>query len=377
MHIAFDAKRLYNNFTGLGNYSRQLVSDLVNHFPEHEYALFTPKIKHNSETEVFSSHPKLRTYESQSAPKAYWRSVGIKKELLRQKVQIYHGLSHEIPFGIHKTKIKSVVSMHDLVIKHYPHYFPFLDRTIYDWKFRYACEHADQVVAISASTKRDIVQFYEIDPKKITVILQTCHPRFKRKWTSGELNFIQKKYDLPQDYLLYVGSIIPRKNLLKVVEALAQLPKSLQLPLVVVGNGKKYKQQVVERIKELKLSKFIRFIQPQFSDLPAFYQLAELFIYPSDYEGFGIPILEALYAHIPVITARNSSLPEAGGGGAHYIDFIDAEHIARAIEKLLTDSNYAQQLRLAGQQHLANFESENISRQWMDVYHKLIADGNG
>lgn len=371
MHIAFDAKRLYNNFTGLGNYSRQLVSDVATYFPQHNYSLFTPKIKHNSEIEPFLAHPNLQTFQSKAAIKAYWRSVGIKKDLLQEQVQIYHGLSHEIPFGIHQTKVKSVVSMHDLVIKRYPNYFPFLDRKIYDWKFRYACEHADRVVAISESTKRDIIHYYDIAPEKISVILQTCHPRFKKQLKLDELKAIQVNYDLPQQYLLYVGSIIPRKNLLKVVEALALLPQDLQLPLVVVGNGKAYKQQVIEKVHTLKLDQFVHFISPRFDDLPAFYQLAEILIYPSDYEGFGIPILEALYANIPVLTAQNSSLPEAGGGGAHYVEEINLETIATGIEKLLTDEKYVKQLHLAGQRHLLDFGSEQLSREWMNLYETL------
>jgi glycosyltransferase involved in cell wall biosynthesis len=372
MHIGFDAKRLYNNFTGLGNYSRQLVSDIAHYFPENDYHLFTPKIKHNSETAPFLANQNLATHQPKNSINALWRTSGIKKDLQLQNIQIYHGLSHEIPIGLHKTNIKSVVTIHDLVIKRYPEYFPWLDRQIYDWKFRYACEHADQVVAISESTKRDIIEYYQIDPEKVSVIYQTCHPRFKEKVAEEKLAAIRSRYDLPAQFLLYVGSIIPRKNLLPLVEALAQLPKDSRLPLVVVGNGKKYKQEVEARMQQLGLSNLIHFIRPDYDDLPAFYQLTNLLIYPSTYEGFGLPVLEALYAEIPVLTTCFSSLPEAGGGGAHYLEDTSAYTIANAIQKILQDDSYRHQLIQSGQQHLTNFDARTISEQWMATYKKLL-----
>ncbi|MEM1324526.1 MAG: glycosyltransferase family 1 protein [Bacteroidota bacterium] len=371
MRIAFDAKRLYNNFTGLGNYSRQLVSDLTQHFPEHEYHLFTPKIKYNSETEPLLNHLQLQTHQPNGSISALWRSSGIKKDLQAHNIQVYHGLSHEIPVGLHRTNIKSVVSIHDLVIKRHPEYFPWLDRQIYDWKFRYACEHADHVVAISESTKRDIIEYYQIDPQKISVIYQTCHPRFKQALNQETLSHIRAKYQLPEQFLLYVGSIIPRKNLLKLVESLSLLPKNIQLPLIVVGNGKKYKQQVEQRIQALNLTKLVHFIRPEYDDLPAFYQLAEMLIYPSTYEGFGLPILEALYAKIPVITTSFSSLPEAGDGGAYYIQSTEPQSIATAMETVLSDSSYQKQLIESGQKHLLNFDAKVISEQWIDLYQKV------
>ncbi|MEL6944605.1 MAG: glycosyltransferase family 1 protein, partial [Bacteroidota bacterium] len=236
LNIAFDAKRLYNNFTGLGNYSRTLVQNLARHFPEHHYHLYTPKIKKNSETLPFLEHPQLQTQLPNTAFKSFWRTFNIKKDLLKANIDIYHGLSHEIPVGIHKTGIKSVVSIHDLVIKRYPNYFPWLDRQIYDWKFRYACEHADAIVAISESTKQDIIEFYDIPAEKIQVIYQTCHERFQQILPNEHLQQIAQKYQLPSHFYLYVGSIIPRKNLDKIIDALALLPKDLQLPMVVIGN---------------------------------------------------------------------------------------------------------------------------------------------
>lgn len=371
LNIAFDAKRLYNNFTGLGNYSRTLVYNLAQHFREHNYHLYTPKIKRNSETLPFLEHPQLQTHLPKTAFKSYWRTSSIKKDLQKTKIDIYHGLSHEIPVGIHKTGIKSVVTIHDLIIKRYPEYFPWLDRQVYDWKFRYACEHADAIVAISESTKRDIIEFYNIPAKKIHVIYQTCHERFQQLLPSSQLQLIAQKYQLPSNFYLYVGSIIPRKNLDKIIDALALLPKDLQLPLVVIGNGKKYKQEVLQKVEQLQLADKVLFPKIAYEDLPALYQLAELFLYPSAYEGFGIPILEALYSKIPIIAVNASSLPEAGGDGAYYVDKINGNELAKAIMEVIQTSTYRNTLVENGQMYLMRFEGKILSERLIELYSSL------
>ena len=172
--------------------------------------------------------------------------------------------------------------------------------------------------------------------------------------------------------MLYVGSIIPRKHLKEIVEALALLPKDLQIPLVVVGNGTTYKKEVLERIQQLSLGSNVKFLQPDYEDLAAIYQLAKLLIYPSEYEGFGLPILEALYAHIPVITALNSSLPEAGGEGALYVDKVSGERLAVAIEKVLVDQDFTHKMITKGQQHLKHFDAQNLSNQLVVLYKALV-----
>ena len=159
--LGYDAKRLFNNFTGLGNYSRTLLEDLSNHFPENEYFLFSPKVTKNDRTNPFFDQSKF-TIKKARGNGIYWRSYGIKKDLLENQIQLFHGLSHEIPIGLQQTTMKSVITIHDLIFKHYPNQFSWIDRNIYDWKFRYSCENADRIVAISENTKKDIIRFYNI-----------------------------------------------------------------------------------------------------------------------------------------------------------------------------------------------------------------------
>ncbi|NJK83927.1 MAG: glycosyltransferase family 4 protein [Saprospiraceae bacterium] len=160
----------------------------------------------------FFEYANVNVIQPQTKFGNYWRTYGIKKNLLDAGIDIYHGLSHEIPVNLNKQKIKSVVTIHDLIFKHYPQQFPLLDRLLYDAKFKYACQNADAIVAISEHTKQDIIQFYNIDPQKITVIYQTCHDRFKRPMEEAELDAVAQEFHLPSEFMLYVGSIIPRKK---------------------------------------------------------------------------------------------------------------------------------------------------------------------
>lgn len=372
LHIAFDAKRLFHNFTGLGNYSRTLVQNLAHFHPEHQYHLYSPKLNTHPETQAFLSPTKFHTHTANGTLKAWWRTRGILSDLKEHDTDIYHGLSHEIPIGIRQTSIKSVVTIHDLIFKVYPDFFPWIDRQIYDFKFKYACQKADKIIAISENTKRDIIRFYNIPEEKIQVIYQTCQEIFKEILPKEKRLQGLEKYNLPKDFLLYVGSIIERKNLMNIVQALELLPTDLKIPLVVVGSGKKYKQKVQEYIAAKKLEQYVYFINIDFQDLPALYQQAQLFIYPSVYEGFGIPIIEALYSQTPVITTKVSSLPEAGGPAAYYVNEPTAEQIATGIEKILSHHHLQEQMIQAGNIYTENFDKKYLSDKLMGLYRKLM-----
>lgn len=369
--IGFDAKRLFNNFTGLGNYSRTLVRNLSEYYPDNEYFLFSPKIKRNEETHFFSDSAMFNMETPRKIKGVYWRSWGIKKDLVQQKIELYHGLSHEIPFGINKTGIPSVVTIHDLIFKHYPDQYSWIDRQVYDLKFRYACEHAQHIIAISESTKKDIIHFYDIPAEKISVIYQSCHERFMIKRPPKVLATIREKYKLPGHFLLYVGSLIERKNLLGIVESLALLPKDLQLPLVIIGKGVAYKKKVISLAKQKGVFDKLIFLDPDFSDFPALYQMANIFLYPSYFEGFGIPVLEALFSQTPVITSTFSSLPEAAGEGAILLDPANTSEMSIAIEQLLTNETLAQDLVKKGLKHAQMFKGKRLTHQLMELYEKL------
>ena len=373
LRLGFDAKRLFNNYTGLGNYSRTLVANLAHHFPDNEYLLYSPSVRENKETLAFLQGSPFQVHQSKQKPSALWRSFSIKKDLLAHQVQLYHGLSHEIPFGLQRTGIKSIVTIHDLIFKHYPRQYSLPDRMIYDYKFRYACQHADKIIAISASTKADIIKFYNIDAEKIEVIYQTCDDRFQQEWEQGALEELRRRLQLPSEFMLSVGSIIERKNLLGVVQAYEQLPSDLRLPLVVVGKGMAYKKKVQEYLSQKKQGHLVKFVDSSAEDLPGIYQLAALFIYPSFYEGFGIPVLESIFSKTPVITSNVSSLPEAGGPHSCQVDPNDPEQIAQGIQDILTNEDLRKKMIQKSFEYAQRLTGGKLSTRLLNLYRKVIA----
>jgi glycosyltransferase involved in cell wall biosynthesis len=374
LRLGFDAKRLFNNFTGLGNYSRTLLSNLSTYYPDQAYFLYTPKVKNNEETHFFLNSALFNVQMPKRGGGPLWRSSLVKRDLKKHKIQLFHGLSNEIPLGLNATNIKSVVSIHDLIFKRYPDHYPFIDRSIYDLKCKYACKNADHVIAISESTKQDIIDYYKVPEEKISVIYQSCHERYMLEKTRRTLELVRQRYQLPDSFMLTVGSVTERKNLMGIVEALRQIPEGQRIPLVVVGKGGAYKQKVIQFIQSNRLGKWVQFVDVDFDDLPGLYQTASLFLYPSFYEGFGIPVLESLFSGTPVITSNVSSLPEAGGEGACLVDPANAEEISHAMLRILEDSDYRKRLITKGYDHAEKFKGEPLTHQLMDVYEQLVGE---
>ena len=299
MRIGFDGKRAVQNFTGLGNYSRYIVDILCQFYPENEYVLYAPKKRENKRLDKLTkqyqqlqlSYPTTSSWKKLSS---LWRVWGVTQQLEKEKIDIFHGLSNELPLNIHQSEVKSIVTIHDLIFLRYPQYYHSIDRKI----------------AISECTKRDIIEYFRIPADKIEVVYQGCDPSFMHPVAAEKKREIRAKYQLPDHYILNVGSIEERKNALSAVQALTMLPE--QIHLVIVGRHTEYTDKIERFIKENKLEERVHIISNvPFDDLPAFYQLAEIFVYPSRFEGFGIPIIEALYSGIPVVAATGSCLEEA------------------------------------------------------------------
>jgi len=379
MNIGFDAKRAFHNGTGLGHYSRTLIRSLSEYYPEHQYYLFNPNPSADFELKGNNLHEVLPTGFLNRSFSSAWRSSWVKKDMKRLGIDIYHGLSHEIPLGIRKTGIRSVVTIHDLIHERFPEQYSALDVKIYSRKFRYACEHADKVIAISEQTKRDIIAFYKTPEEKITVCYQSCNPAFGMAVSQEEKARVRNEFSLPDQFFLYVGSIAERKNLLNILKALFLLRNELDIPLVVIGDGFKYKQQVKDFVMQNDLKDKVIFLSENekarsskafrsATVFPAIYQSAIAMIYPSFFEGFGIPVLEALWSRLPVITSNVSCLPEAGGDGACYVNPASTEEIAGAMKKIYYDKEFANTLSEKGWRHAQSFNQKKCADAVMNVY---------
>ncbi len=370
MRIGFDAKRAFFNFSGLGNYSRNTIRNLGTRFPEHEYYLYIPKRKNRVLNGEFEKHT-LAYPQSWIGKKlsSFWRSYWLGRRLESDGIDLYHGLSNEIPFDMPRP-VRSVVTIHDLIFLRFPEWYKPIDRRIYIKKSRHSCREANRIIAISEQTRSDIQEFFGISPDKIDVVYQGCDPSFYSPVDDKEKARLYEKYSLPRVFLLYVGTIEPRKNLLSIVQAMHM--DSLDIPLVVIGRPTAYLEKVRQFIREHSM-KNIAFLQnvPN-EDLPGLYQMAEIFIYPSRFEGFGIPILEALSSSTPVITSTGSCFPEAGGKHSAYIDPDNPEELAATIRKILDDKDLQETMRAKGFAHAMQFTEDIIAENIMQVYRKII-----
>jgi glycosyltransferase involved in cell wall biosynthesis len=382
MNIGFDAKRAFHNNTGLGNYSRTLIHSLHDLFPENNYYLFNPKKSNRYQFIEKNIHEILPTSFFDTSFPSLWRSHRVISNLRKLNIQIYHGLSHEIPLGIEKTNIKSVVTIHDLIIFRHPEHYKKIDVIIHEKKIKYACQKADHIIAISEQTKKDIIQFFNIDEKKISICYQSCDKKFEQKISEQEINLVKQKLGLPENYFLYVGSITERKNLLTICKAMLLNKDELNIPLVVIGNGKKYKVEVENFLQQNNLTNAVIFLSddklantlPEYISgdcFPAIYQAATALVYPSLFEGFGIPILEALWSETPVITSNTSCLPEAGGEGSYYVDALNPEQIATGMKEIFNNKSLADEIRKKGKIHAMKFSPEKCAASVMKIYKTL------
>ena len=363
MKIAYDAKRFFHNTSGLGNYSRDLIRIMAQNYPENKYVLLA-KDKNKRGADILSLDSVSFTPISKGI---FSRQLNMGIDAQNLNADIFHGLSGELPLRWNQKKIKKIVTIHDLIFVRYPALYSFFDRKIHFQKFKYAAKTADLIIAISEQTQKDIIDFLKVPEDKIRVVYQGCHQAFKEKLPSEYLAKIKDKFSLPEKFLLNVGTIEERKNLLSVVQALHKT----EIPLVAVGRPTSYFKKVQHEAQRLNI-KLLHLQHITMKELAAVYQLSNLFIYPSLFEGFGIPIIEALYSNIPVITSNTSSLPEAGGEHSTYINPLDIEDIRSKILFLWNDSDYRKIKIEKNLDFVQKFNDDQISRDLISVYQELV-----
>ncbi len=369
MRIGFDAKRVFHNRSGLGNYSRDLVRILATHYPQQEYLLYNPK---KGKIQFTADHTRVVYPQSWWHKKlsSLWRRKWITRQLQADKLDIFHGLSNELPSGIARSGIQSVVTLHDLIFYKYPDWYKTADRIIHQKKSAQAAAAAMQIIAISQQTKEDIIHYLGTPAEKITVIYQGCHPAFKEQYTTVAIAAVREKFALPQQYVLSVGTIETRKNLLTTVKSMLYH----DLPLVAVGKSTTYKKTVDEFIAAHQLQSRVHFLSGvTMPELAMLYQEAFVLCYPSLYEGFGIPIIEALFSKTPVITNEEGCFKEAGGPDSYYIPAMEEKAMAAIICQLQQDAVLYATCIEKGYEYVQQFRDEPIAAQLIDLYESVIA----
>jgi glycosyltransferase involved in cell wall biosynthesis len=369
--IGFDAKRIVRNGTGLGSYARTLVNALSEN--EHlQLNLYAPDEGRDDLRQQIVNREKVKFVYPEGLhfrfQRDLWRTKGVVKQLKEDGVQLYHGLSGELPAGLKAAGIPGVVTIHDLIFLRHPEYYHWWDVEIYRRKFKSTLKEASRIIAISECTKRDILYYGDFPEDKIDVIYQGCSNRFRKSVSEADKNRVKAKYNLSDNFILNVGSIEARKNVLLAVKALGCLLDSFRM--VIVGKHTKYTDELIAYVKKNGLEDRVQILHgiPD-DDLPVIYHLAKVFVYPSRYEGFGIPIIEAIQTGLPVVACTGSCLEEAGGPDCLYVSPDDVEGMANAIKQAIAEKD----VRVPrAQEYIKRFENSNLAAQVIEEYEKTI-----
>lgn len=285
MRIGFDAKRLFNNRGGLASYARTLLLSIRQYHSNAVLYLYTTRIKTPFDLSDIIDDPDIiiRTYKGPFS--WYWRSKGLVRQLVNDRIQIYHGLAGEIPVGIHKTEIKTIVTIHDALWKSHKEDYKIADRLILNKKLSYALQKSHHVICISESTFKSLSNLIELDQSKVSIVQQIAGPEFYTNQYNHQT--IIDDYELPRKFVLAVGNNKRRKNIDFLVDAMQYLTTE-HIDLVIVGYETNYTHKVIQ-ISGL-----------EYNEMPSIYSLASVCVYPSLNEGFGLPILESILSGTPV-----------------------------------------------------------------------------
>jgi glycosyltransferase involved in cell wall biosynthesis len=355
MNIGFDAKRYFHNYTGLGNYSRDLIDTLCRRFADDKYFLFD---KRPSTIDL----PANTIAVVPLGNKVLWREAGVLKDVKRFRLDVFHGLSNELPWGKWPSHTRKIVTIHDVIFELYPSHYATIDRYIYRKKTAHAIKTADIIIATSQATAKDLVNLYQANENKISVIYQTCGQPHWKPYEASAITAYQSRRQLKQPFMLYVSSFQTRKNHLTLLKAFKLLTDK-NTRLVLAGKtGETYKE-CTQFVKDNQLeNRVVLLTDISNAELPLLYRCAQSFIYPSMIEGFGIPLIEAACAGLPIAASDIPVFKEIAPGGTLFFNFNDPEEISSAMRQLIDRGKEDHSL------HLKVFTPEFAAGKMMEIY---------
>jgi glycosyltransferase involved in cell wall biosynthesis len=379
IRVCIDLSPTVHRRAGWGTYARELAQALHNLDDGPDLTLF-----YNHPARAHPLPPDLRglPVHTLPLPTRPWRLLAAMSQQLDLGLDnwlpdchLFHATEHLLP---RLKRARTVLTVHDLIYRLFPEYHLPLNKWFLNLFMPLFVRRADAIIAVSRCTRDDLIRHYDVPPEKITVIYEGVDTQFQPITDPGTLAAVRARYGLPQHYILYVGTIEPRKNLTTLLEAYvalkAQTP-NLQSPisnlhLVIVGRKGWLYQDFFQRLRELGLEED-EVVLPGFvpdEDLPALYSAAELFVFPSLYEGFGLPPLEAMACGTPVVTSNTSSLPEVVGEAGLMVDPHDVRALREAMERALIDEHLRTELRTRGLEQAGRFTWEKTAQQTLEVY---------
>lgn len=367
MKIAIDVREaIKKEIAGKGHYTLELVKALLKVDKKNQYFLYS---NNDFDLSLFITQGLGNIKKVIIRAPRFLKMLKEARDFSSSKIDLFLATTgYQIPY---LAKVPSIIIVHDLVAWRYPKALPFTTRFSERFFLPRVVKKAIKIIAISQSTKNDLINFLKIPAEKIEVIYPGSH--FSQVTSVKRINGIKKKYHLPRDFLLFVGTLEPRKNISELLEAYAKLPSFLKKKyhLVIVGKRGWFWKKILSKVSKLKLKKNISFtgFVPE-KELPVIYQLSSLFVYPSFYEGFGLPILEAQKIGVPVITSKTSSMPEVTGDSAILIDPGNPTEITQAIEKILTNKSLEQEMIKKGLIQAEKFSWEKTAQSFLEVFRK-------
>ncbi|MFA5338206.1 MAG: glycosyltransferase family 1 protein [Candidatus Omnitrophota bacterium] len=358
MKIAIDAQPTVGSKTGIGYYVYNLLK---------EYA----SLENNEIIFYRYTHP--RKEELNTLERMYWENILLNHQIQKEKIDILHIPGFAGP--IKKGKFKKVTTVHDLIGMIYPQNLSFFSRFYWQKWLPVCVKNSDFIIADSENTKKDIIRFLHIPEERIKVVYLAASPKFSPLEKSAKYEEILKQYGIENKYFLNVGTIEPRKNISLLIEGFwryLQASQNKDIILVIAGKYGWDYQRCLNKALELKVSGRVIFCDyVKEEHLPVLYNFCEAFVYPSAYEGFGLPVLEAMSCGAAVICSNNSSLPEITPKETLYIDPDDINSISSALVKILEDNRLKEKLQLACLNYSKEFSWKKTAQETLEIYKKI------
>jgi glycosyltransferase involved in cell wall biosynthesis len=364
MRVAIDARKIHD--FGIGTYIRNLLRHLARTDHETEYVLLLGEDDLGIASQL---GPNFRSVLEPSPNYSLREQVHVPWVLRRERPDVYHAPHYVLPAGV---RCPSVVTIHDCIHLMFPQYLP--NRLAYAYaraQMWAAARRSDCILTVSEASKRDILHLFNVPPEKIVVVCNAIDSHFSVTPSEEAVARVRERYQLDHKFVLYVGNIKPHKNLVRLIEAFDELRRSGQddLKLLIIGDQISKLPALRRAVHRHKLHKYVRFLGYVSDDqLAILYRLASVFAFPSLYEGFGLPPLEAMASGTPVVTSNVSSMPEVVGDAAVLVNPYDVDSIVDGLRRVLTDPVLAAEMRRKGIERSREFSWERSVAQTWAVY---------
>jgi glycosyltransferase involved in cell wall biosynthesis len=368
MKIAFDARCLLGKRTGVGRYLLNLIKRMSSLRGEIEFNLFVDE----SIKKVHFGDKNNISIKKINAPNLLWKNIRLPFALMSDKAHLVHLPSYTIPFW---APCPTIVTIHDVIFAFHPEWCSKKQHIRFKHLVRLSAKKANAIIVVSNSTKKELLDLTKISEDKIYLTYLAADEIFKPNKDPLVLENLRQKYNFKEDYILHVGSLHPRRNIERIINAFSHLKKEIdkKIIFILVGQWFDKKNKLNDMAKKLNIINYIKHIDyvPD-DDLVKLYNFADLFIYPSLYEGFGLPVLEAMACGTPVITSNISSLPEITGDAAFLVDPYNVYEMKEAMKSILLEKELHSRLIEKGFKKIKNYTWNKAAEKTLEIYKNVI-----